>query len=338
MNKNKDKFGPQINSCTEPVNASIELQKRLKDSFLSKEKLQISEYVSDLEKTLEINKQIITDLLTGINLEQTVKNLTTFLNKENEILHSRLRNAIKERDLCQAKLLVTNQIITENKSKFKTYEQQLNENRKNFLFLLKKKDESINSISQYLKTALNFLKKYYKKDTKVKEFLYKCEPTINFARLNFEEPNMKRNKTLADNSNFLKVKITNKKSLLTENMQDDNILMPPMNITNPKSLKMNPKKVISSNNLIINDNRSRSKTIINDFESMNNKVIGVPKMNENLKRTLEVYKEKNELLNNEVLQLKSKLDAMYMDPSKSEDKETKEIIVSFYKAQGTKKM
>eukprot|EP00831_Metopus_contortus_P047988 TRINITY_DN38937_c0_g1_i1.p1 TRINITY_DN38937_c0_g1~~TRINITY_DN38937_c0_g1_i1.p1 ORF type:complete len:109 (-),score=28.62 TRINITY_DN38937_c0_g1_i1:96-422(-) len=84
---------------------------RLKGSFLEKEKDQMLEYIKDLEETITINKQIISELLLQGGGVQD-KKIIGKLNGENASLQMQLKRVIKERAELQAKLLIAEQILS----------------------------------------------------------------------------------------------------------------------------------------------------------------------------------------------------------------------------------
>lgn len=92
-----------------------EKRKELKFCFLSKEKAQMQNIISDLQKSLKLNKDIVEEVLKNSPVDN--QNILLKLNQENKELNQKLAKTISENEKLQAKVLVLNQIIEELKDK-----------------------------------------------------------------------------------------------------------------------------------------------------------------------------------------------------------------------------
>ncbi len=85
-------------------------RQHLKGSFLNREKCQAQTHIRDLERTVEINKGIICELISSCSPNESVLRK---LNEENLLLMTRLNEVQRERDDCQGRLLITEQLLEE---------------------------------------------------------------------------------------------------------------------------------------------------------------------------------------------------------------------------------
>ena len=106
----------------------------------------MSEYIIDLEKTLEINKNIIFELVSNNEKLGLSKSVINSLNNANFLLQSRLKTVIKERDYYQSRLLITEQCIKEYERKLMEYEIKI----KNDLVDCTNQLETKECLSEYL--------------------------------------------------------------------------------------------------------------------------------------------------------------------------------------------
>lgn len=123
---------------TEVSEDNIGKRKQLKVMFLDKEKAQLQGYVIDLKKNLEINKQMLADALASSSC--SFKDSLATLNKENMRLHEQLGDIIKERNVCQTKLLIYEQMIEDFKAKEVENLREREEKEKDLIEQLSKKE------------------------------------------------------------------------------------------------------------------------------------------------------------------------------------------------------
>eukprot|EP00826_Nyctotherus_ovalis_P059504 TRINITY_DN8282_c0_g1_i1.p1 TRINITY_DN8282_c0_g1~~TRINITY_DN8282_c0_g1_i1.p1 ORF type:complete len:365 (+),score=89.14 TRINITY_DN8282_c0_g1_i1:183-1277(+) len=171
MTERSVKPGKVLKLVTEVDDASVNSRKRLKGTFLEKDKQQMRDYIKDLEKTLALNKEIISELLSAESSSATHKNTITKLNKENCELQKKVKDLIKERDNVQSRLLVCEQMIEEFKCHENGLEQQYEEKAREMLEQLSMKEYVVQSYEKRLRMALNLLMKYKEIDANVNFFL-----------------------------------------------------------------------------------------------------------------------------------------------------------------------
>ncbi len=118
-------------------------RKQLKGSFIGRDKDQLGSYVKDLEKTLGINKEIISELVSSAPGDAGMKRAMEKLNQENAELHRQFSKISKERDDSQAKLLICEQIIDELNNKYDESTKEYEEKQKELLDQLSRKEYAV---------------------------------------------------------------------------------------------------------------------------------------------------------------------------------------------------
>lgn len=109
--------------------------KKLKVRFIDNDKTQMANYIKDLEKTIQINKQIMAEYFSSDpKIEMNNKKTMEKLNIENANLQTQLKKIVKERDEAQGKLLISEQIIENNKAKEFEMEKKLKDTTKKLDF------------------------------------------------------------------------------------------------------------------------------------------------------------------------------------------------------------
>ena len=122
--------------CMTDINYdSVNVRQKIKCSFLLRDKMQMSSYIKDLEKTVLINKQIIENLL-----ERKVSEAVLSLNQENTRLNIQLQITTRERDSLQSQLLIAEQIVAELKGRESNYKELMQEKNKELLDQLNRKE------------------------------------------------------------------------------------------------------------------------------------------------------------------------------------------------------
>ena len=85
---------------------------KIRAKFMDTEKLQGSEYARNLEKNLQINKEILNELISSdTRMEDGCKKTLIKLNTEAMSLQTQIKKLVKERNDLQAKLLINEQLI-----------------------------------------------------------------------------------------------------------------------------------------------------------------------------------------------------------------------------------
>lgn len=160
-----------LQSVTEVDDASINTRRQLKGRFLEKDKLQMSSYIKDLEKTILLNKSIISDLLTSEKSAALYKKTIEKLNRENIGLQNKVKELVRERDNAQSRLLVCEQMIEELKSRENDIEQHCTEKSKEMIEQLDVKEYVLQSYERRFRKAMKLLQKYKERDINIRFFL-----------------------------------------------------------------------------------------------------------------------------------------------------------------------
>eukprot|EP01022_Parablepharisma_sp_SALTPOND_P026599 TRINITY_DN64470_c0_g1_i1.p1 TRINITY_DN64470_c0_g1~~TRINITY_DN64470_c0_g1_i1.p1 ORF type:complete len:465 (+),score=75.71 TRINITY_DN64470_c0_g1_i1:103-1497(+) len=154
-------------------------RKQLKLSFIEKEKEQNGDYLQDLERTVKINKEIISELLKGDKLQSTYKSVCEKLNLENSTLHKQVEEARKGRDESQAKVLICSQIIEDYKRKEEENREEFAEKKRELLDQLSRKEYMLQLHERrYLKVE-ELLVKYAKQEQEVWKSIKEMNLEIN---------------------------------------------------------------------------------------------------------------------------------------------------------------
>ncbi len=130
----------------------------MKINFLELENKNMLQMIEDLQTTLKINKGIIKNLLDqkkGVN--QMVEYTFNQLNHENELLESKLKRTIEDRDQLQARVLILQQIVEDTKDKeddvaemFKDEMEELKENLERKEYLLQVNEQRYGEFEKML--------------------------------------------------------------------------------------------------------------------------------------------------------------------------------------------
>ncbi len=161
---------------------SITARRKIKGAFLERDKFQMSSYIKDLEKTLAINKEIISELLTGAKQEGQSRKIIMSLNQENARLQTQLKTVVKQRDSYQARLLITEQIIEEYKGKEGSCENQAHEKAQELLDQLNRKEYVVQSYERKFHRLFPILKKYSEKDDELRKLLKELNLNVHEER------------------------------------------------------------------------------------------------------------------------------------------------------------
>eukprot|EP00826_Nyctotherus_ovalis_P023373 TRINITY_DN1795_c0_g9_i1.p1 TRINITY_DN1795_c0_g9~~TRINITY_DN1795_c0_g9_i1.p1 ORF type:complete len:367 (+),score=121.19 TRINITY_DN1795_c0_g9_i1:200-1300(+) len=156
---------------TDIDDASITSRKRLKGVFLEKDKQQMKSYIQDLEKTILLNKGIISDLLSNEASNAVYKNTIKKLNRENSELQGKVKELIRERDSVQARLLVCEQMAEELKGREADLEQHYADKSREMLEQLSIKEYVVQSFERRLRKAVILLQKYKEHDVNIRFLL-----------------------------------------------------------------------------------------------------------------------------------------------------------------------
>jgi len=149
-------------NCVSCDFSSSPIRNKLKIDFLEQEKSEILERITDLEFTLEINKNLIRDLCeTTFTQNEKYKISIQKLNEENSKLHNILKKSSKNKADFQAQKLIFEQIIEEYKKKERELICETNEKIAELREMLDKKEYILQ----------NEEKKYYELEQCVLKYL-----------------------------------------------------------------------------------------------------------------------------------------------------------------------
>jgi len=146
-------------------------RKAAKVVYITNELNQTKAYIKDLESTLTINKEIITEFINSKISDVQSKKVIESLNRENALLQLQVRNKIKERDDAQAKLLIVEQLA----ESFKKREQEaLKEKEIEKLELvdqLNRKELILQSLERKYERIVNVLKNLSHRDPEINKVM-----------------------------------------------------------------------------------------------------------------------------------------------------------------------
>eukprot|EP00831_Metopus_contortus_P030835 TRINITY_DN25239_c0_g1_i1.p1 TRINITY_DN25239_c0_g1~~TRINITY_DN25239_c0_g1_i1.p1 ORF type:complete len:255 (+),score=45.48 TRINITY_DN25239_c0_g1_i1:103-867(+) len=141
----------------------------LRASFVNREKTHYESRIKDLEKTLAINKGIITELLSTTQDKEYEKYKGIFekMITESKLYNDQLKNALKQRDDYHAKLLISEQIADNQTRKNEETVIELESKIKDLLEQLNQKEFTLQHIEHCYKKAISMLSKFVNKDCEV---------------------------------------------------------------------------------------------------------------------------------------------------------------------------
>jgi len=290
---NSSRKGDEIFSCITDVNHySIDLRRKIKCSFLERDKMQISSYIKDLEKTATINKQIIESLLEDRLDEEANKKVMLSLNQENTRLQAQLQITTKERNLLQSKLLITEQIVAELKGKEKIHKDQMQAKHQELLDQLNKKEYVLQNSQKKLERVVTVLDKYSSKDEEVKQVLDSTR--LERSNTNKITNIVQQNAILATEMESARLKMAELELKLTEVANQENVVQ-------GRQLKEN---INLSLNVIPKGMPPRPsaelKKFLSENKALKEQVEKLTKENELLKTALNDLQKKNESLSNKI--------------------------------------
>eukprot|EP01022_Parablepharisma_sp_SALTPOND_P033334 TRINITY_DN88508_c0_g1_i1.p6 TRINITY_DN88508_c0_g1~~TRINITY_DN88508_c0_g1_i1.p6 ORF type:complete len:309 (+),score=48.82 TRINITY_DN88508_c0_g1_i1:4894-5820(+) len=146
---------------TEPTATTLKERSKMKVMFVKKEELLMERRIKNLEKTVQINKEIIAELLRDAQGHQYISALEK-LNNENKLLQLQLRTLTKERNEYHARLLISEQIIANYKQKEQDQFVEFQEKVKDLLDQLDQKEY----ILQYMQHRYNRVEEVLKEHSK----------------------------------------------------------------------------------------------------------------------------------------------------------------------------
>ncbi len=192
-----DGDGQIFPSATEPCVVLPTERSKLKATFIQRDKSQLEGRIKDLEKTIRINKEIIAELLNGVQGSPQAKGVLEKMNHENRLLQTQLKTASKERDDYRGKLLISEQIISNYKTKEQEQAGEFQEKIRDLLDQLDQKEY----VLQYIQLRYNrmeaMLRKYSAKEDEIfilmRDLASEC----------IDEPNSRITNVIEENKSLL---------------------------------------------------------------------------------------------------------------------------------------
>ena len=147
--------------------------------------------MSDLERTVNINKEIIAELLSNNSQLGKSKKIIEMLNFENANLHLQIKKLISERDQAQAKLLLSEQILQNYKKHEENIHKELLNKQKELIDQLNRKEYILQKTESKYEKALSTLNILAHKDQDARKVLkgLKVDRRSGFKLTNVIEEN-----------------------------------------------------------------------------------------------------------------------------------------------------
>ena len=191
--------------------------KKLKASFIKEERNQFQSDFRNIKTTLEINKEIITNLLSDNSKMALYK-----LNEENTFLLKQIDLVKEQRDEYHKRYVITEQIVNElelkSKEDFKDYADTISE----LLEQLDKKEYAIQNIKYKCDSIVELARKYSKSDTELASCLKEFDEYYNEKRQKISTI-IGENKLLSIERDNLKQKVSELEKKLTELEENERI-------------------------------------------------------------------------------------------------------------------
>jgi len=150
------------------VNDKYNNERRLlKHSFIKNNQYKQNTYVQDLEYTIKINKEILSEILVENKSSKVVEKL----NAENCLLHTRISNLIKSQEQIEARLLISEQIIKELKVREKEACMEFAEKERHLLDQLNRKEHMLQVYEKERIKLEVLLAEYAKKNPEIRKAL-----------------------------------------------------------------------------------------------------------------------------------------------------------------------
>ena len=143
-------------------------RKKLKFNFIQNEHRFMQSDLSDLEKTLKINKEIINSLVKDNNSKGPIVKL----NEENLLLQNTIKTLKKQRDDYHAKYLMSNQLLYDTKMKADEDIREYKEKNIDLVEELNRKEYSLQNLQRKCYKLGPMLKTYKIKNKEINELLH----------------------------------------------------------------------------------------------------------------------------------------------------------------------
>ncbi len=266
---------------------------KIRGIFLEKDKEQMSGYIKDLERTLAINKEIISELLGKGAGESQNKRVIEKLNYENANLQFQLKKAIKERNDYQAKLLISEQIVEDYKAKEL---EVVKDNEEKFVELtdqLNRKEFFLQNTQRKYEKAEALLKRFSHKDQEIRKALKELNADGRAEKriTNVVEENEQLQKELAEKSDRVAALEQRVADLAEENVKLESL------VDELKKKKGGDRaaiqaKITADTNPGETTDKGRIWMQEDDLEKMQNKMQNLYRLNVRLSEALELANQK----------------------------------------------
>ncbi len=140
--------------------AFVTTRRQVKLEFIEGQRIQLADYVKDLEATLQINKSVVADLLKQKG-EAGMMAAMRRLNSENGFLISQVGNLVKQRNEAQARLLIAEQLVEEYKKKELVSSREHEENVADWVDQLDRKEYVLQVYQNAIGKAVEKLRLHY---------------------------------------------------------------------------------------------------------------------------------------------------------------------------------
>jgi len=212
-------------SFTEVGGISETTRKTVRASFIANERAQTAEYIKNLEQTLAINKEIISEMMGKNQSSGSMKSMITKLNNENGNLQNQLKKVIKDRNEAQSKLLIAEQLVENYKKHEIDACKDLQDKQIELVDQLNRKEYFLQNMERKYARAISLLTKFAHKDQEIKKGLKELKADIKGEQkvTNVVEENTRLSKELAEEKEKNKLLEKKIKELEIENLGSSNI-------------------------------------------------------------------------------------------------------------------
>ena len=142
-----------------------------KNGYVKREFIEMENYIKDLESTLAINKEIISELIKKTLTNEQERKILESLNSENTTLHKQFVRTMKERDEARAKLLISDQIINHSKKHEEELIVEMNAMKSELVDQLNRKEFRLQKLEKKYDNVINVLESFRHKDQAIKKLL-----------------------------------------------------------------------------------------------------------------------------------------------------------------------
>eukprot|EP00826_Nyctotherus_ovalis_P060313 TRINITY_DN8447_c0_g1_i1.p1 TRINITY_DN8447_c0_g1~~TRINITY_DN8447_c0_g1_i1.p1 ORF type:complete len:343 (-),score=85.69 TRINITY_DN8447_c0_g1_i1:219-1247(-) len=154
-------------------------RKVIRSVFERKENVQTKQHIRDLECNLSLNKKIVHELISDKVGDVQSKAVMERLNEENKALQNQLKTVVEERDVIQAKLLISEQVTVNYKMHEEELVKEALQSKAELLDQLNRKEYALQRLEQKYQKALKVMKGLVHKDPQVTPFFSELREEVN---------------------------------------------------------------------------------------------------------------------------------------------------------------